>query len=64
MGQDDTVTLEKITPRFQFLPIAKVDQSKLHIHEVTPIQLPNSSRLSRSYFVSRPCASSKPCLCE
>ena len=27
VAQDDTVTLNKTTPHFQLLPIAKVDQS-------------------------------------
>ena len=27
MAQDDTVTLNKITPHFQLLPMSKVDQS-------------------------------------
>ena len=27
VAQDDTVTLNKITPHFQLLPMSKVDQS-------------------------------------
>ena len=34
MAQDDTVTLNKTTPHFQLLPISKVAQSLLHVHEV------------------------------
>ena len=41
MAQDDTVTFEK-TPHFQLLPMSKVDQSLLSIHEVPPLQLPKS----------------------
>ena len=35
---DDTVTYDKITPHFQLLPMSKVDQSLLPIHEVPPSQ--------------------------
>ena len=40
MAQDDTVTLNKATPFFQFLP--KFDQSLLCIHEVPPLLYPKS----------------------
>ena len=42
IGLDDTVTFEKNTPHFQLLPMSKVDQSKLGIHEVPPLQYPKS----------------------
>ena len=34
--------LNKTTPHFQLLPMSKVDQSLLHIHEVPPLQKPKS----------------------
>ena len=30
--------LNKTTPHFQLLPMSKVDQSDLHIHEAPPLQ--------------------------
>ena len=33
----------KTTPYFQRLPMSKVDQSYLHIHEVPPLQSPKGS---------------------
>ena len=36
------VLLNKTTPHFQLLPMSKVDQSKLRIHEVPPLQLAKS----------------------
>ena len=30
----------KITPQFQLLPMSKIDQSYLRIHDVPPLQLP------------------------
>ena len=30
--------LNKTTPHFQLLPMSEVDQSKLRIHEVLPLQ--------------------------
>ena len=38
MVQDDTITLDKTTPHFQLLPMSKVNQSLLRIHEVPPSQ--------------------------
>ena len=38
MAQDDTVTLNKTTPHFQLLPMSKVDQSYLRIHEAPPLK--------------------------
>ena len=38
MAQDDTVTFYKTTPHFQLLPMSKVDQPYLRIHEVPPLQ--------------------------
>ena len=32
------VTFNKTTPNFQLLPMCKVDQSLLRIHEVPPLQ--------------------------
>ena len=37
----------KITPHFQLLPMSKVDQSKLGIHEVPPLQYPKSPIIPR-----------------
>ena len=34
----DTVTLNKTTPHFQLLPMAKVDQSQLPMHEAPPLK--------------------------
>ena len=34
--------LNKTTPHFQLLPMSKVDQSELRIHEVPPLQLAKS----------------------
>ena len=36
--QDDTVTLNNITPPFQLLPMPQVDQSELRFHEAPPLQ--------------------------
>ena len=41
-AQDDTVTFNKTTLHFQLLPMSKVDQSLLRIHEVPPLQLAKS----------------------
>ena len=38
MVQDDTVTLNKATPHFQRLPMSKVDQPLLRIHEAPHLQ--------------------------
>ena len=38
MAQDDTVTLNKNTPHFQLLPMSRVDQSSLRIHEAPLLQ--------------------------
>ena len=38
MVQDDTVTFDITPPHFQLLPMSKVDQSLLRIHEVPPSQ--------------------------
>ena len=38
MAQDDKLLLNKNTPHFQLLPMSKVHQSKLHIHEEPPSQ--------------------------
>ena len=32
------ILLNKITPHFQLLPLSKVDQSYLRIHELSPLQ--------------------------
>ena len=34
--------LNKTTPHFQLLPMSKVEQSLLRIHEVPPLQYPKS----------------------
>ena len=34
--------LNKNTPHFQILPMSKVDQSYLRIHEVPPLQYPKN----------------------
>ena len=49
MAQDDTVTLNEITPHFQLLPMSKVDQSVLRIHEMPPLQYPKS-HIIRLFF--------------
>ena len=36
MAQDDTVISNKTTPKFQLLPMSRLDQSLLRIHEVPP----------------------------
>ena len=38
MSQDDSVTFNKTMPHFPLLPMSKVDQSYLRIHEVPPLQ--------------------------
>ena len=38
MVQDDTATLNKATQYFQLLPMSKVDQPLLRIHEAPPLQ--------------------------
>ena len=38
MEQDDTITFEYNHASFSVLPISKVDQSLLRIHEVPPLQ--------------------------
>ena len=38
MAQDDTVTFELNHASFSALPMSKVDQSLLRMHEVPPLQ--------------------------
>ena len=38
--------LNETTPHFQLLPMSKVDQSYLRIHEVPPLQRPKSPIIS------------------
>ena len=38
MAQDDTVTFEYNHASFSTLPMPKVDQSELRIHEAPPLQ--------------------------
>ena len=40
--------LSKTTPHFQLLPMSKVGQSLLRIHEVSPLQLAKSQVISVS----------------
>ena len=47
--QNDTVTLNKTTPHFQLLPMSKVDQSILRIHEVPPLQKAKSQVIHTEY---------------
>ena len=42
MSQDDTVSLNKTMLHFQFLPLSKVDPFLLCIHQVRPLNRPNS----------------------
>ena len=37
--------LNKTTPHFQLLPMAKIDKSSLRIHEVPPLQCPKSHKI-------------------
>ena len=37
--------LNKTTPHFQRLPMSKVDQYSLHIHEAPPLQEAKSQRI-------------------
>ena len=38
IAQDDKLFLNKTTPHFQLVPMSKVAQSLLRIHEVPPLQ--------------------------
>ena len=38
IAQDDKFLLNETMPHFQLLPMSKVDQSKLRIHEAPPLQ--------------------------
>ena len=49
MAQDDTVTFNKTTPHFQLLPMFKVDQSLLRIHEVSPLHYYRTKKYCNTY---------------
>ena len=38
IAQDDKLLFNKTLPHFQLLPMSKVDQSQVPIHEVSPLQ--------------------------
>ena len=44
--------LSKTAPHFQLLPMSKVDQSLLRIHEVPPLQKPKSHMILQSCWSS------------
>ena len=48
MAQVIQLLLNKNTPHFQLLPMSKIDQSLLRIHEVPPLQIAKSQVIQDS----------------